>query len=93
MRGPGGRETLGGRPSSPSPWSLVPSGEQNPLRRAGHGGRGGEGQGPGRRPLDWPHSLGIPDTSLRGRSTRTARSVLRSKSVPAVARILEPTGR
>lgn len=35
------------------------------------------------------HSLGIPDTSFSGRSTRTARRVRRSKSVPAVARILE----
>lgn len=34
------------------------------------------------------HSLGIPDTSFRGRNTRTARRVRRSKSVPAVARIL-----
>lgn len=34
-------------------------------------------------------SLGIPDTSLRGLSTRTARSVRRSKSEPTVARILQ----
>lgn len=33
--------------------------------------------------------LGIPDTSFRGLSTRTALRVRRSKSVPAVARILE----
>lgn len=32
--------------------------------------------------------LGIPDTSLSGRSTLTALSVRRSKSAPAVARIL-----
>lgn len=32
--------------------------------------------------------LGIPDTSLRGRSTLTALSVRRSKSAPTVARIL-----
>lgn len=37
--------------------------------------------------LSW-HSLGIPDTSFRGRNTRTARRVRRSKSVPAVAKIL-----
>lgn len=35
------------------------------------------------------YSLGIPDTSLRGLNTRTARSVLRSKSEPTVDRILE----
>lgn len=34
-------------------------------------------------------SLGIPDTSFRGLSTRTARSVRRSKSEPTVARILQ----
>lgn len=33
--------------------------------------------------------LGIPDTSFRGLSTRTARSVRRSKSDPTVARILQ----
>lgn len=33
--------------------------------------------------------LGIPDTSFRGLSTLTARSVLRSKSDPTVARILD----
>lgn len=38
-----------------------------------------------------PDSLGIPDTSFRGLSTRTARRVRRSKSVPAVARILAGT--
>lgn len=32
--------------------------------------------------------LGIPDTSLRGLSTLTARSVRRSKSEPTVAKIL-----
>lgn len=35
------------------------------------------------------HVLGIPDTSLSGRSTRTARSVRRSNSAPIVARMLE----
>ena len=35
------------------------------------------------------HALGIPDTSLSGRSTRTALSVLRSNSVPTVAKMLE----
>lgn len=35
------------------------------------------------------HSLGIPDTNFSGRSTRTALRVRRSKSVPAVARILQ----
>ena len=32
--------------------------------------------------------LGMPETSLSGRSTLTALSVLRSKSAPTVARIL-----
>lgn len=35
--------------------------------------------------------LGIPDTNFRGLSTRTALRVRRSKSVPAVARILART--
>lgn len=35
------------------------------------------------------HALGIPDTSLSGRSTRTALSVRRSNSVPTVAKMLE----
>lgn len=35
------------------------------------------------------HLLGIPDTSLRGLNTRTARRVLRSKSEPTVDRILD----
>lgn len=33
--------------------------------------------------------LGIPDTSFRGLSTLTARSVRRSKSEPTLARILD----
>lgn len=35
------------------------------------------------------HALGIPDTSLSGRSTRTALSVRRSNSVPTVAKMLQ----
>lgn len=49
-----------------------------------------------KRPLRctwWPiiqsDLLGIPDTSLSGRSTLTARSVLRSNSDPAVDKILQ----
>lgn len=38
--------------------------------------------------LVFRYLLGIPDTSFRGRSTLTARSVRRSKSEPTVARIL-----
>jgi len=38
------------------------------------------------------HSLGIPETSLRGRSTRTARSVRRSNWEPTVARMLRARG-
>jgi hypothetical protein len=32
----------------------------------------------------YKYILGIPDTNLRGRSTRTARSVLKSKLVPSL---------
>lgn len=39
------------------------------------------------------HALGIPDTSLSGRSTRTALSVRRSNSVPTVAKMLEERNR
>lgn len=47
--------------------------------------------GPGADPLPGSetHALGIPDTSLSGRSTRTALSVRRSNSVPTVAKMLE----
>lgn len=34
------------------------------------------------------YSLGIPDTSFKGLSTLTARSVLKSKSDPTVDKIL-----
>lgn len=43
---------------------------------------------PGAPPRPPSHSLGIPETSLRGRSTRTARSVRRSNWEPTVARML-----
>ena len=80
-------------PLSPVPWGQEQQAHR-PLVRAMAVGRGG---GPSSRraraSVIFPDSLGIPDTSLRGLRTRTARSVRRSKSVPAVARILAETER
>lgn len=62
-------------------------------RGYGRGGKEAGGTGSVWACLSYLDSLGIPDTSFRGLSTRTALSVRRSKSVPAVARILIGTKR